>query len=236
MRATVNDVMTPDPVVVVEETGFKVIVRLLADNKISALPVVDGEGRLVGVVSEADLLLKKAVDTGGRHGIFEGGEHRRERSKAGGEVARDLMTAPAVSIDRKAAISTAAHLLHERHVKRLPVVDAAGLVVGIVTRSDVLKVFMRSDESTRTEIIDDLIVKTLWMDPTDLTVEVVAGVVKLGGTVDRRSDIPILRHLIQAVDGVVAVAEELDFKYDDTGGHESPRLPAIPTLSPAVRF
>ena len=235
MKATVADVMTPDPLVIVEETGFKVIAGLLSANRISALPVVDGDGRLVGVVSEADLLLKEALGADVPHGIFEGGRHRRERHKAEGQVARDLMTAPAVSITGAALITEAAHLLHDRHVKRLPVVDADGHVVGIVTRSDLLKVFMRPDAEIRKEVTEDLIVRTLWMDSNGITVEVTAGVVKLTGTVDRKSDIPILRRLISAVDGVVAVTDNLGFRYDDTRGLEEAWWSPDPSLRPIGR-
>jgi len=225
MKTTVQSVMTARPVVATEATGFKEIAGLLAEYRISALPVVDDAGRLVGVVSEADLLLKEAFGPGDTHHLVESRRTRREHDKAGALVARDLMTSPAVTIRPDAPIAEAARVMHDKTVKRLPVVDEDGRVVGIVTRSDLLRVFLRPDAQIREEVVEGLIVKTLWMDPTSMQVHVTGGVVELTGSVDRKSDIRVLKNMVGALDGVVGVVERLHFLYDDTSADGPPRLP-----------
>ena len=185
--------MTVRPIVATEATGFKEIAGLLAEHRVSALPVVDKAGRLLGVVSESDLLLK-----------------------AGARFARDLMTSPAVAIGPLALVTEAVRLLHDTRVKRLPVVDKDGLVIGIVTRGDLLRVFLRPDSLIREDVVEELIVRTLWMDPNKIIVKVVNGVVDLSGDVDRKSDIRVLCNMIGGLEGVIAVGEQLRYRYDDT--------------------
>ena len=193
MRMNVASVMTVRPIVATEATGFKEIAGLLAEHRVSALPVVDKAGRLLGVVSESDLLLK-----------------------AGARFARDLMTSPAVAIGPLALVTEAVRLLHDMRVKRLPVVDKDGLVIGIVTRGDLLRVFLRPDSLIREDVVEELIVRTLWMDPNKIIVKVVNGVVDLSGDVDRKSDIRVLCNMIGGLEGVIAVGEQLRYRYDDT--------------------
>jgi CBS domain-containing protein len=217
MRMRVTSVMTARPVMATESTGFKEIAGLMAEYRISAVPVVDEAGRLVGLVSETDLLLKETFATGDdRRHLLESGRKRRERAKAGALLARDLMSSPAVAIGPSALITEAARLMHDRNVKRLPVVDDDGHLVGIVTRGDLLRVFLRPDSQIRDEVVEGLIVKTLWMDPNNLEVQVANGVVDLSGEVDRKSDIRVLCNMIGGLDGVVGVVERLCYRYDDT--------------------
>lgn len=225
MKTKVDSVMTARPVVTAETTGFKELARLLAQHRISALPVVDDAGRLVGVVSEADLLLKETFGLGDNHHLVESSRARREHAKAGALLARDLMTSPAVTIRPGAPIVEAARVMHDKAVKRLPVVDEDGRVVGIVTRSDLLQVFLRPDAQIREDITEGLIVRTLWMDPNSIEVTVTDGVVELAGRVDRKSDIPILRNMIGGLDGVVGVVERLCYRYDDTRIGLPPLIP-----------
>jgi CBS domain-containing protein len=231
MKARVGSVMTARPVVAAETTGFKEIARLLAEHRISALPVVDDAGRLVGVVSEADLLLKEALGLRENHHIVGSNRARREHAKAGALLARDLMTSPAVTIGPDAPIVEAARVMHDRAVKRLPVVDEDRRVVGIVTRGDLLRVFLRPDALIREDIVEGLIVKTLWMDPTTIDVRVTGGVVELSGQVDRKSDIPVLTNMIGGIDGVVGVVERLRYRYDDTRSS----FPELPLIGPLWR-
>jgi CBS-domain-containing membrane protein len=219
--------MTARPVVATESTGFKEIAGLLAEYRISALPVVDEAGRLVGVVSEADLLLKETFTSDDGPHLLDSGRTRRERAKAGALLARDLMTSPAVAISPLAEITEAARLMHDMKVKRLPVVDGDGLVVGIVTRGDLLRVFLRPDTQIREDVVEGLIVRTLWMDPNNIVVQVGNGVVELSGEVDRKSDIRVLCNMIAALDGVVGVAEHLSYRFDDTRAN-SPLVAWVP--------
>src|SRR5919198_5391976 len=135
MRMTVRDVMTSQVVTVRENTSFHDLVRLLAKRHVSALPVVDGAGRVVGVVSESDLFLKQVQpirDGTGR--LLEGRRRRLERAKSAGATAAQVMTAPAVTVHAEQPLPDAARRMHDRGVKRLAVVNNAGVLVGIVTR------------------------------------------------------------------------------------------------------
>ena len=132
-----------------------------------------------------------------------------------GLIAADLMTTPAITTQGGATLAEAAKLMHDRGIKRLPVVDDAGRLVGIVTRGDLLQVFGRSDEEIRREIIDGVVIGDLWMDPAGLVVDVAGGLVKLSGQVDRKSDIGILTGLVRGLDGVVGVSSDLAFDWDD---------------------
>jgi CBS domain-containing protein len=211
--------MTTEVVTVEASTPFKTIVALLAAHGVSAVPVVDIARHVVGVVSEADLLLKEEDPQAGREApMWERKRHRLERGKAAGAVARDLMTTPAQTVGSLATVAEAARLMHAEGVKRLPVVDTlTGRLVGIVSRGDLLRVFARPDAEIRSEIVDDVILGELFMDPRRFTVEVRDGVVALQGQVERRSLIPILVRAVHAVEGVVQVEDHrLGFEVDDS--------------------
>jgi CBS domain-containing protein len=216
MKSRVQDVMTTSVVSVVESAPFKQIVRLMETHGVSALPVVDADGKVVGVVSEGDMILKEAYEPtadGERH-LFEGRRRRVERSKAAGLVAADLMTAPAVTVKGTATLTVAARLIGERNIKRLPVVDEAGRIAGIVSRVDLLRVFLRPDEEIRDEVQHDVMERTLWMDLAKIRITV-DGVVTLQGIVEQRSLIPIVVGLVHGVDGVVGVNDRLSYEVDD---------------------
>jgi CBS domain-containing protein len=217
MARMVKEVMTKKVVTAGVSDPFKDIVRLMHEYRVSALPVIDGAGRLAGIVSEADLLLKeeRAGEVDQRR-LLEGRRRRVVREKAGGLVASELMTSPVVTVSPEATLSDAARLMHQRGVKRLPVVDRAGLVVGIVSRADLLRVFLRPDHEIRDEIQQDVIFKTLWMDPAMISVGVREGVVTLEGQVERRSLVGLLVHLVCEVAGVVGVDNGLSFDIDDS--------------------
>jgi len=213
----VKDVMTTNVHVVSVQAGFKELVQLIRDNQVSALPVVDSVGRVVGIVSEADLLLKEehGLDGDGRH-LFETGRKRAARAKAKARVAGQLMTAPVIMIGPQASLTEAAHAMHAHGVKRLPVVDEGGRLVGIVSRSDLLQVFLRTDAEIQREVGQELVRKTLWLESTDLRVTVSGGVVSFSGSVDRRSDVRLLKRLASQLEGVVDVAtDELSYRWDD---------------------
>jgi CBS domain-containing protein len=215
MTRCVRDVMTRAVVSVQGSARFKEIVRLLSEHRVSALPVVDAEGRVLGVVSEADLMLKEEGPPRDLS-LPAGKRRRRERSRTKGRVAFDLMTAPAVTIGPEAPISQAARLLHRAHLKRVPVVDDQGHLVGIISRADLIRLFLRPDEEIRDEIIRDVFERILWMDPSSMRIDVSEGVARIEGQVERRSFLPLIARLVRGVDGVVDVEEHLTFKLDDT--------------------
>jgi CBS-domain-containing membrane protein len=217
MGRRVRDVMTQEVVTVGEQASFKEIAATMAEHRVSALPVLDDEGQVAGIVSEADLLLKEEFPEGPAGGyLFQGRRQRVERAKAAGDSAAELMTAPAVTVAPDASVAEAARLLHRHGIKRMPVVDPAGPLLGIVSRADLLKVFLRSDAEIAQEVRQDVLVRALWVDPDTVTVKVRDGIVTLTGQLERRSLIPIAVSLVHGVDGVVDVVDRLVFEVDDS--------------------
>jgi CBS domain-containing protein len=155
---TVKDVMSTLAVWVSETASFREIAARLRECRVSAFPVLDAHGKVTGVVSEADLLVKEAVpdEPNVVWGLLAGIVHHAARTKAGGVTAADLMTSPAVTIGPDETVEHAARLMHDRKVKRLPVVDQAGRLVGIISRSDVLAIFDRTDAEIREEIMSQV--------------------------------------------------------------------------------
>src|SRR5204863_1292864 len=186
-----RDVMTTDVVSVAEDTGYKEIVDILAERGISAVPVIDIAEHVVGVVSEADLL-HKIEFAGDEPAVRLFDRHRRERRKAAADTARELMTTPAVVIMDDASIVEAVKRMESAGVKRLPVVDDLGRAAGIVSRRDLLKVYLRSDTAIRDEITGQVLRHMMWIGPDEVTAEAAEGVVTLTGQVEAKSTIPIV--------------------------------------------
>lgn len=217
MRRNVCDVMTTEVICASPKTPYKELVRLLVDRGVSALPVVDDPRHVVGIVSEADLLLKEELLPEPKEApLLERKRRRIQRAKAHGLMAADVMTTPAVTIGEHATVAEAARRMHARGVKRLPVDNAVGRLVGIVSRSDLLKVFLRNDEEIRREVLEEVICRDMGMDPHRFHVLVGDGVVVLEGSCERRSLIPFLVRAVYGVDGVVGVENRLGFELDDT--------------------
>jgi CBS domain-containing protein len=216
-HVTVSDVMTTDVVSVREDTPFHEIAAALADCEISAVPVVDADRHVLGVVSEADLLLKfeQGSGTNGSR-LFERRAHRDARHKADGRVARDLMTEPAITVPTGTVAKVAARLLESNGIKRMPVVDDFGRLVGIVSRHDLLRLFLRPDAEIRREVALEVLQHLLWIAPSEVRVGVDDGVVTLDGEVEQKSLVAIIVRLVRAVDGVVDVVDHLTYQFDDT--------------------
>jgi CBS domain-containing protein len=217
MRSSlVRDVMTTKVVAVEPSTPFKQIVARLARHRISAVPVLDADRRVLGVVTEADLLLKQE-HPGPEANVppVWSKRRRREREKAAATVAGNLMTAPAITVPPTATVAEAARRLHAAGVKRLPVVDETGRLVGIVSRADLLTVFIRPDQAIRSEIMDKVIVADFAMAPSRFFIHVDDGVVVLQGRAERRNLIPFLVRAVHGVEGVVRVEDRLTFDLDD---------------------
>ena len=213
----VQDVMTHDVVTVGADTPYQEIINVLAKRDVSAVPVVDEFRRVLGVVSEADLLCK--VEFAGEDAepqMFEWGTRKAKRAKAHAGTAAELMTAPAVTVQPGSSLTAAARLLDGEQVKRLPVVDELGYLVGIVTRSDLLTVYLRPDHEIREAIVQDVLWHLLRIDPLEVEVDVLGGVVTLTGNVDRKSSAQIAARVVGTVPGVVRVVDKLTFRYDDT--------------------
>ena len=208
---TVKDVMSAPPVSVSETASFRGIVARLRECRFSAFPVVDADGKVIGVVSEADLLAKEALadEPSVIWGLLAGLVHHAARAKAAGVTASDLMTSPAVTIGPDDTVEHAARLMYDRKVKRLPVVDQAGRPIGIISRTDVLAVFDRTDAETREDIISQVI--TDRSEPSWYSVIVEEGVVTLEGTPETVAIGRDLVRRVRHIEGVVAVRDRLAY-------------------------
>ncbi|KUM84237.1 MULTISPECIES: CBS domain-containing protein [Streptomyces] len=212
----VSDVMTRSVAAVGRGAAFKDIVRTLQDRRVSALPVVDGGNKVVGVVSEADLLPKEEFRDSDpdRHTQLR---RLSDLAKAGSVTAGELMTSPALTIRADATLALAAREMARARVKRLPVVDATGHLEGIVSRADLLKVFLRDDEDVAGEIRREVVSYLFPSPESAVLVEVRDGVVTLGGRVRDTSLVPVAARLVRAVEGVVDVEFALDGPNRTTG-------------------
>jgi CBS-domain-containing membrane protein len=206
----VSDVMTQTVVSVGQEAPFKEIVALMDQWHVSALPVTEGEGRVVGVVSEADLLPKEEFRDADPSRL-EQLRRLGDMAKAGAIVAAELMTSPAVTVRADATLAHAAREMALHHVKRLPVVDQWGVLAGIVSRADLLKVFLRPDQEIAEEVRREVVAYLFGDDSPGVVVHVADGVVTLTGRLADTTLVPVAARLARAVEGVV------DVQWDVTG-------------------
>ena len=208
MSATVRDVMTTSVIAVRGDTPFKDMVAMLGSSRVSGFPVIDQAGTVIGVVSDTDMLIKEA-DQAGHPGLFAGLRRSRDHEKAAGVTAAQLMTSPPVTIGPDEPVQHAAFLMYDRAVSRLPVVDEAGHLTGIVSQADVLSIFSRPDEEIRREVTDRVIGQGFRMDPEHLKVTVHDGIVTLSGRPETgqagRDIVEAVRH----TEGVVAARDQL---------------------------
>jgi len=209
MKAFIRDVMSAHPISVRKTASFKDIARWLHEYRVSAFPVLDDDGTLVGVVSEADLLAKEALDSErrGPRELIAGIARRRAVRKPAGITAGDLMTSPAVTVGADDTVERAARLMYTRGLKRLLVVDAAGRLAGIISRTDVLAVFDRPDEEIRLEITGQVIPRL--SEPSWYSVRVKDGIVTLEGSPETISVGHQVLDQVRHVQGVVAVQDRL---------------------------
>ncbi|MCH5671967.1 CBS domain-containing protein [Streptomyces gilvus] len=215
----VGDVMTRSVVTARRGDAFKDVVRAMQDHRVSALPVVDDGGHVVGIVSEADLLPKEEFRDSDPDRYTQ---LRRlsDLAKAGSITAEELMTAPALTVEADATLAQAARTMARARVKRLPVVDAGGRLEGVVSRADLLKVFLREDESIAEEVRREVVAHLFPAPASAVWVEVHEGVVLLTGRVRDRSLVPVAARLVRAVEGVVDVRFDLT---EDTPAAEPSR-------------
>jgi len=209
----VQDVMTRDVVSVREDTPFKSVASTLVGHHISGAPVITPIGTVVGVVSESDLLPNEGH--AGEPDRLRDLLHHDQAKKASARTARDLMNAPAVTVTPETSVRRAAAILARHSLKRLPVVDGTGLLVGIVSRRDVLSAFLRSDEDITREVEHEVFLRGMAANPDQVDVRVLDGVVTLGGQLERRSSVEIAGQLVHAVAGVVDVVNKLTYAHDD---------------------
>ena len=206
-RWSVADVMTTDVVSVEPAAGYRQIADLLVGHRISAVPVVAVDGSVIGVVSQADLLEKlEYADSRPHHALMA--RTLSSPRALSGDTAAALMSSPAVTIGATAPVSTAARLMTAARVKRLPVTDPDGKLVGIVSRHDVLRLFARPDDEVRESVLHAL--TSLGTDPARLRVEVTDGLVLLSGPVDDEDTALTITAVVASIPGVVEVLDELN--------------------------
>lgn len=217
----VRDVMTTDVVTVRADTPFKELVQAMAERRVSGVPVVGEDGTLVGIVTEADLLIaeEEAEEPRRRRSFLEWFIHPTRladiEGRADGVRARDIMTRTVVTVGPDVPLREALKVLLDAGVRRLPVVDADERVVGIVSRRDLLSPFLRPDPEIGREIEQEVIVHTMWIDPATIRVRVDEGVAELEGRVPTRSTKEILLELVRRVDGVVGIVDHVTYGVDD---------------------
>lgn len=215
----VRDVMTRQVLTARPEMSLRDLALLLSEHRISGMPVLDSSGSVVGIVSEADILAKERgpapVHSSGLSWIFGERVTPDELRRHAATTVGQAMTTPAITIDQDRPLREAAALMLDRGVNRLPVI-ANGLLVGILTRADLVRAYIRRDNEALDAIRDQVIRKTMWLDPDDMVVEVREGIARIAGTVDRRSTAAIIERLTALVDGVDLVVNDLRWELDDS--------------------
>ncbi|MEU8820534.1 CBS domain-containing protein [Actinoplanes sp. NPDC048796] len=212
----VDDVMTKAVVSVEPAASYREVVDLLIGHRFSAVPVVDEYQHVTGVISETDLLRKIEYAGDEQPRLFEGRRRRGERAKAYAGTAADLMSSPPVVVLSKTPIAAAARLMDAENVKRLPVVDDLGRLIGIVSRGDLLKVHLRPDGEISADINESVLDALLHEGADQVSAAVDGGVVRLTGEVDRRSTANLAVRLARQVPGVVEVIDKLQVAFEDT--------------------
>jgi CBS-domain-containing membrane protein len=210
MNATVKDVMSTHVFAVRKIATFKQIAATLHEQRVSAFPVIDEDNKVIGVVSESDLLTKEALE-GTVPRTLQSLTNQRVRSQVNAVTAADLMTRPAVTIGPDESVTHAARLMFNKRVKRLPVTDDDGLLIGIVTRSDVLSVYSRPDAAIQQQVTQDLILGTFRCDPAAFTVTVKDGIVTIAGKPETTSIGYDIIDAVRHMEGVVAVRDRLSY-------------------------
>jgi CBS domain-containing protein len=216
----VSELMTEKVLTIGPEAPIKDVAKVLISNGISGLPVCDIEGRVLGVISEGDILYKEHDPREGHVGgplgwIIDGTPNYAGVAKAKALTARKAMTSPAITIASWEPAATAAQIMCERHVNRLPVVKD-GLLVGIVTRADLVRAFTRTDAEIERELKEDILERIMWIDAGKVEISVQDGVAALSGRLEIRSDVDLLERLVAHVPGVLGTESTVAWKVDDT--------------------
>jgi CBS domain-containing protein len=225
MRCHVQDVMTVDPVTVTPATPLKELVDILVERKIGAVPVLSIRGKVLGLVTETDLLRKEELkrDPDARHSRHM--TYRARRDLATAETAGELMSTHPVTARADMTVAEAARLMDRHQVTCLPVVDDGGKLLGAVSPRDLLRVFLRPDDEIRAQIIREVLVGYLGTNPALVRVDVTDGVVKMTGELERKSMLPLVLPVTRAVDGVIDAEGEFGYAIDDT------KLSTVPDLT-----
>jgi len=211
----VRDLMTTDPLTVSAETLLKEAARTMVRNRVSGLPVM-GDGALIGIVTEGDFLRQEANrDQPYRFSLLDALFGDGPTDPPAAESVAEVMTENVITIRPEATIGEAARVMANKRVKRLPVIDEDGTLVGIISRADVVNAFTKPDEIIEDEVREDIVRRLLFLDPEDVGVSVSDGVVTLEGEMENRTEAHLLEELTRRVEGVVRVDAQLTFLVDD---------------------
>jgi CBS domain-containing protein len=220
----VRDLMQSDVLTTSPEESLKDVARTLVENRISGMPVCAPHGKVVGVISEGDVLFKERGRPEQRSAplgwLLDGGS-KTDLKKATARTVRDAMTAPAITVRPSSSATEAARLMIERGVNRLPVVTQDERLVGIVTRADLVRAFARSDAQIATEIQKEIVERVLWAEPSAIAISVTDGEVQIGGELETRTDVQILEQLVERVPGVVSVQSTVTSRIPNGNGERS---------------
>jgi CBS domain-containing protein len=230
MEHKIEAVMTTKVITATTATTFRELVELLERNRVSALPVIDQQRRVVGIVSEADLLIKQAYPHGDSDAdTLEALRHPRRFGKAEGTRAGEVMTSKVVTVPLGTPVAAAARLMIRLGIKRLPVVDDQGRLAGIATRGDLLKAFLRPDPALAWQIQHSVLEDRFGDQAARVQVKVRDGMVVLTGALQRRSQVNALVREVQAVEGVAGVNADLTWEADDVTATSTWPFPEPPT-------
>jgi CBS-domain-containing membrane protein len=196
----VVDLMTTEVISVSKSAGLRQAAQLMFKNRVSGLPIIEDDGTLAGIITEADFLRLEV--------------ERQEGNRGTGDTVGDVMSRGVVTVGPETEISEAAKIMAVQEVKRLPVVDDEGRLLGIISRADIVSLFTRPDDVIEDEIREDLIRRVLFIDPDDLVVEVANGVVTLRGEVPTQREASIIEELTGRLDGVFRVESDLSWAED----------------------
>ena len=213
----VKDVMTPGVITAKPEATLKEVASLLAEHGISGVPVVDDADKVLGVVSKTDILIKERAAQPEQRGMLAmlrgGADDSATALKVEARTAAEAMTSPVIGVQEERDLAAAAGLMLDHRINRMPVLRGDQLV-GIITRSDLVRAFTRSDAAIEQEIRDEILQRTFWLPAGAVAVTVCEGVVQLVGEVETRADAEMLPETVRRVVGVVAVEGDLRWRVD----------------------